>query len=211
MPALSNRSKYFILLAVAGLIGGVIFLFSSKPGGHERTPFVSPVIPILGTVPDFSFTNQTGESVTKNNLLGKIWVADFIFTRCAGPCPMITARMKTLAEKFRDNENVRFVSFSVDPVFDTPEVLSKYAAKYDADPARWHFLTGDKDEIYELSERYFHLGVGDIPAEDREALDQAIRHSTRFALVDSEGKIRGYYDSESWSSIEKIIAEIKLI
>src|SRR5687768_9883733 len=109
-------------------------------------------LPVLAEVPAFGFTDQNGKAVSSDDLKGHVWVADFVFTRCAGPCPLMTQRMVALAKKVSD-PGVRFVSFSVDPEYDTPEVLKKYAQERGAMDPRMHFLSGPKDQIYALARR----------------------------------------------------------
>lgn len=153
-------------------------------------------LPVLGEIPPFKLTERGGETVGLGDLKGKVWVADFIFTRCAGVCPLMSSNMKSLQTVLEAEQGIRFVSFSVDPDYDSPAALAEYGRRFGADTAKWFFLTGDRAEIYRLAEQHFHLGVGEVPPEEREALDQAIRHSSKFVLVDRAGRIRGYYDGE---------------
>lgn len=166
-------------------------------------------LPVFGKVADFELTERSGVKKSLGDLRGKVWIADFIFTRCAGICPLMSGKMAKIQKELKASPGVRFVSFSVDPEYDTPEVLKGYAERYGADAERWHFLTGDKKQVFDLSIQHFRLGVGDIPEEDREALDQSVQHSSKFVLVDGEGQIRGYYSSEDESSIAKLITDAK--
>lgn len=165
----------------------------------------------FGKIPDFSLVERSGKKITASDLIGKVWMADFIFTRCAGPCPLMSNRMKEMQKKLAGEPDVRLVSFSVDPEHDTPKVLTKYAERYEANGDRWLFLTGDKSQIYRLAEQHFHLGVEEIPEAERQAADQSIRHSTKFVLVDKQGKIRGYYDGTDLHAAEEILADIKIL
>jgi protein SCO1/2 len=115
----------------------------------------------FGQVPDFVLVERSGRQVTKNSFLGKVWVVDFIFTRCADECPLLTGRMARLQQAFAAVDEVRFVSITIDPAYDTPEMLAQYARNFGADPQRWFFLTGDKKTIYRLAQEGFHLGVVD--------------------------------------------------
>ncbi len=155
--------------------------------------------PDYGAVADFTFTNQNGKKVGLKELKDGIWIADFIFTRCMGPCPLLTTRMATLQGELKDVPGLSFVSFTVDPDHDTPEVLAKYAKNYGADLERWHFLTGPKGKIYELIRTSFHLAVEPQPGQTPSVTD--ILHSTFFVIVDRNGKVRGYIntDEEGWS------------
>lgn len=163
----------------------------------------------FGRIPDFVLTNQRGKSFGSADLLGRVWIADFIFTRCAGPCPLMSSGIKRLQEKLKAETNVRFVSFSVDPERDTPEVLAKYAGQFGADEEKWIFLTGDKSKIYELSTRGFFLGVSEIAPAQRESPDQSVLHSTKTVLVDKRGTIRGFYDLLAPQDFERLAADAK--
>ena len=148
----------------------------------------------LGRVPDFAFVSQTGDTVRLADLHGTLWIADFIFTHCASSCPMMTAQLGRLSSAFDAGNDVRFVSFSVDPERDTPERLSEFAAGYGADPQRWLFLTGRKAALYALIEHGFKLSVQKSTPEEIAAGAEPVLHSTRFVLVDWDGEIRGYYN-----------------
>jgi protein SCO1/2 len=154
-----------------------------------------------GTVPIFQLTNQDGQAFGSAQLRGKIWIADFIYTTCPGPCPMISSRMSEL-QKPLANTDVHLVSFTVDPAKDTPEVLRGYAKKLQAQPGRWDFLTGPQPIIYELSRDGFKLAVSD--GHDDAGIPV---HSTRMILVDRRGNIRGYYDAAEPDAITKLIAD----
>jgi protein SCO1/2 len=136
--------------------------------------------------PQFELIDQNEQPVTLKTLAGKPWIADFIFTNCAGPCPLMSAKMAELQKVLPPA--VQLVSFSVDPDRDTPAVLRQYAQGLGADETRWRFLTGDKDAIYAAS-RGMLLALQ--PGDDK----NQILHSTKFILIDREGKIRKYYDS----------------
>ena len=141
-------------------------------------------LPEIGNVPQFEFTNSDGNIVTLDNLKGKVWVADFIFTTCTMACPMMTGNMNIVHKKFKKNDNVRLVSISVYPEFDTPEVLKNYASQYDADTEKWLFLTGKEDAVKDIIRDGFKIGD----------YEDIIFHSEKFALVDKKGIIRAYYN-----------------
>jgi protein SCO1 len=165
--------------------------------------------PILGQVPDFTLTNRDGRPVRRADLAGKPWIADFIFTRCPASCPIMTARMAKLTRELPNDSAVRLVSFTVDPDHDTPQVLQQYAASFKA-PDRWLFLTGDKQELYRLSKEGFKLGIEMNPLPATGSIEP-ILHSTRFVLVDGEGKIRGYYDGFDEESMGKLERDLGAI
>ena len=154
-----------------------------------------------GTVPSFGLTNQNGQPFGSVQLAGKIWIADFVYTTCPGPCPMISSRMSEL-QKPLEKTDVHLVSFSVDPEKDTPEVLRRYAERLQAEPGRWDFLTGPKSAIYKLSHDGFKLAISD--GGDARGIPV---HSTRIALVDRHGQIRGYYDATDADAVTKLVAD----
>jgi protein SCO1/2 len=154
-----------------------------------------PSLPVLYDVPAFTLTAETGAPFSSASLKGQVWVADFIFTHCPGPC----LRMSTQMKKLQDQTSVRLVSFTVDPNRDSAEVLAGYARRYRAQPGRWTFLTGPLDQLNYLSRTVFK--VGDIEAD--------FTHSTRMILVDKEMRIRGFYDSTDEDEIAKLLAGIK--
>lgn len=154
-----------------------------------------------GTVPNFQLTNQNNQPFGSTQLAGKIWIADFIFTSCPGPCPMVSSRMSEL-QKPLEKTDVHLVSFSVDPEKDTPKVLRGYADKLKAEPVRWDFLTGSKSTIYDLSKNGFKLAVSDGNEEAGVPV-----HSTRMVLVDRHGEIRGYYEATAADAVTKVLAD----
>jgi cytochrome oxidase Cu insertion factor (SCO1/SenC/PrrC family) len=154
-----------------------------------------------GTVPAFQLVNQNGQPFGSAQLADKIWIADFIYTTCPGPCPMISSRMSEL-QKPLEKSDVHLVSFSVDPEKDTPQVLRGYAEKLQADPARWDLLTGPKSAIYKLSHDGFKLAVSD--GSDEQGIPV---HSTRMVLVDRHCRIRGYYDATEADAVTKLLAD----
>lgn len=165
--------------------------------------------PVLGQVPDFTLTNRDGRTVRRADLAGKPWIADFIFTRCPASCPIMTARMARLNRELPSDSAVRLVSFTVDPDHDTPQVLQQYAASFKA-PGRWLFLTGDKQALYHLSREGFKLGIEMNPQPASGSIEP-ILHSTRFVLVDGEGRIRGYYDGFDEESMGKLEVDLGAI
>jgi protein SCO1 len=151
-----------------------------------------------GSIPEFTLINQDGKNFGSADLRGKIWIADFIYTTCPGPCPMISSRMSEL-QKPLEKTDVHLVSFTVDPAKDTPQVLQTYAERLEAEPGRWDFLTGPQSTIYNLSRNGFKLAVGEekgVPV-----------HSTRIILVDRHGAIRGYYDAAEADAVTKLVAD----
>ncbi len=195
---LSSRAlawKISLLLIPLLVATGLFFLRQaevSRLGRHQ--------LPDLGAVPPFTLTDQTGATFGTQQLQGKVWVADFVYSTCPGPCPMISSRMSETQKPLRDTD-VQLVSFSVDPEHDTPSVLQDYADKLHAQPGRWKFLTGDKATIYRLSHDGFKLAA--TTANDGQPV-----HSTRIILVDRRGAIRGYYDATEADAVTRLLADI---
>ncbi len=165
---------------------------------------------ILGQVADFTLTDQHGRTISRADLDGSVWIATFVFTRCTLTCPIQSRWMARLQERLREEpsrESIRLVSFSVDPTFDTPEVLNKYAADLNADGDFWHFLTGSREEIWELSRNSFHLPVADVAANSA----MPIVHDPGVVLVDRQGRLRKYMDVVSNDSLEPMLQALNMV
>ena len=157
-------------------------------------------LPKLFPVPDAPLVSETGKPVSLAEMKGYVTVYDFIFTNCAGTCPMMTATLRRLTLKVDKDAKVRFVSISVDPERDTPAVLRAYAAKVRNDD-RWMFLTGDKATIVNLSVNGFKLAAGSAGASPNES----ILHSAKFVVADQDGMIRDYYGAENDDAVEHVV------
>jgi len=184
-----------IFLIVALLLGGAVMMFRKS---EQRCTMTQPPI---AEVPDFSFTTQEGKTLTKADLLGKVWVADFIFTRCAGPCPVMTSHMADLASQVSKTPNVKLVSVSVDPLYDTPAVLQQYANNIHANPMQWYFVTGPVDKISAFTQQGMKQSLVSEPG-------AMPNHSTRFLVVDQHGMIRSCHDVTDPEMEQKILGEI---
>lgn len=147
-------------------------------------------LPILGTVSDFRLTNQLGQAVSLADLRGHVWIADFIFTRCPGPCLKMTRQMKELA--LAVGPETRLVSLTTDPEFDTPQVLKTYGDRFGADAKRWIFLTGPKEDVTRLGVQSLKLTALEKKPEERESAGDLFVHSTIFVLVDKQGRMRAF-------------------
>jgi protein SCO1 len=227
------------VLVVAGAIAAGWALYS-----RQAQPTVTPQasirgLQVFGEVPDFALTERDGRRLTRADLIGKVWVADFIYTHCTDTCPLQTAQMARLQQELAAEADLLFVSITVDPARDTPRVLRTYAARYGADPARWWFLTGKKEPIYALIREGFHLSVEgpeDAPAvtrppapprrtgasgnfgpraawahQDPDFLAPAFLHSAWFVLGDRRTRIRGYYRSDAEAEIADLRRDIRLL
>jgi protein SCO1/2 len=161
-------------------------------------------------VPAFGLLNRDGTEVTDRDLLGHPWVANFIFTRCALSCPRMTSQMMRLARLVEKSGRLKRISFSVDPEYDTPEVLQQYAESWGIDDPDWLFLTGEAEAMRKLVVEGFRLGLDSSPSR---AVDprEPIVHSTRFVLVDAGARIRGYYDVFQGDELSRLAADVRAV
>jgi protein SCO1 len=153
----------------------------------------------FGQLRPFQLTSQTGQRFDSKSLEGHVWVADFFFTSCPGPCPMMSRKLGEIQKQTADIPDVKLVSFTVDPANDTPPMLASYAKRFNADASRWFFLTGAEAPLNDLGLNQFKLN----------SVDGSAVHSTRFALVDQRMRIRGYYTTDDDSFMPKLIRDIQ--
>ena len=186
-----NQKIRFIIYGIVAVMLLVTFLFKESITLDD--------LPISGSVPDFEFTDSNGETITRADMEGKVWVADFIFTTCTMACPIMTGNMNLIHKSFKDDNNVRIISISVYPEYDTPEVLKEYASRYNANTDRWHFLTGPEESVKNIIKTGFKIGD----------YEDIIFHSEKFALVDVRGNIRGYYSGMETEDMSKLKKDIK--
>ena len=187
---INTRIKIYIVVAVF-----LLATYFLNYTGKENE------LPEIGMVPEFEFVNSEQETITLNNLKGKVWVADFIFTTCTMACPMMTGNMNIIHKKYKKNDDVRLVSISVYPEYDTPEVLTKYASQYDANTSRWYFLTGEESTVKRVIKDGFKIGD----------YEDIIFHSEKFALVDKKGMIRAYYNGMKTEDMKKLKKDINIL
>ncbi len=197
---------------------GVISLFAIIGTGIYLAYQISKpvsVLPVYGPRADnaeahriaaFSLTSQLGRTITEKDVTGKIFVADFFFTTCHGICPRMTSQMQRVYETFKGNKNILFISHTVNPAYDSVQVMADYAARHGADPEQWIFLTGDKKAIYDLA-RHSYL----VDASEGTGGTEDFVHTQNFALVDRKLHIRGYYDGTDSLEINKLIGDIELL
>ncbi len=200
----SEKARRSVLPRVILVLGAVVIAwvwFTRDQAASESLP----PLPRIAKVPGFSLTRQDGRTITPDDLAGSVWVADFIFTRCAGPCPQLSLRMRSLQKGIAEfGGAVKLVSFSVDPTYDQPPVLRAYAKRYGAEPDLWWFLTcDDKPMMYELVKSGFLQALSEAKG------SAPIIHSTRFVLVDQKGDIRAWYDGLDPASKALIIRDAK--
>ena len=188
-----NRMIYFIMGAVILLGAGASWVIQKADSSHD--------IPILKPVPEFSFINQDGDPFTEKDLNDKITILDFIFTSCAGPCPIMTHNMTGLYRSFSQVEEVQFVSITVDPDVDTQDILKQYAKINGVNDARWQFITSNIEAIKDLKKNGFMLYAEELPR----------GHAIKFVLIDQNGQIRKYFDGTEEASMAVLMKDITIL
>lgn len=184
-----------LVLAIAAF---AFALYTRKSMSQAPAP-----LPILGEVnTPFEFTNQWGETITRDDLKGKVWVAYFFFTTCPSICPIMNRNAIDVQTEFAKNPDVLLVGFTVDPENDTVGVLKKWAEKHNAQRGKWHFLTGKRETLYNLSRETFKLGVD--PGDET----HPIVHSDKLVLIDRLGRIRGYYSGVNRDEVQRLLQDI---
>ncbi len=186
----SSRSVWIGLALVVATLGIIFALAKIESTAKHAQP-----LPVLGQVPDFTLTNQAEQAVTLADLRGRVWVADIIFTRCAGPCPHMTRRLKLLQDALPATSAAKLVTLTTDPDFDTPPVMTAYGGKFGADFARWLFLTGSKPEIARLAIDGLKLTTVEKKPEERADPNDLFIHSTIFVVVDKQARLRGVFET----------------
>jgi protein SCO1/2 len=188
-------SIFVIAFCVAGLAA-----CDRRPAGPagESAP---PALQRYWTLPPFSLTERSGKEITLADFTGKIWVADFFYSTCPGPCPMLSSRLSEVQKALGNAPDVRLASISTDPEKDTPEVLNAYAERFKAGP-NWFFLTGKKADIFSLARDGFKLPIADA------AGAEPIIHTTRLVLIDRTGTVRGFFDGSAEGSVHDLVRDI---
>ncbi|WP_109695282.1 SCO family protein [Chitinophaga deserti] len=194
-------TSFFVLLSI-GFMAYAGLLIKESTGkflGGEKLPVLGPP---GHTVQGFNFTDQDSNRVTQDNVKGKIYVAEYFFTTCTNICPVMNKNMEKIYAKYKDKPNFMILSHTSDPDYDSIPVLKAYAEKHGADPKNWHFLTGDKLQLYKLARESYLVDDGKFTGEDD------FVHTQWFALVDGEGQIRGLYEGTKAKDIDKLITDI---
>ncbi len=201
--------KYLIIIVLVAI--GV----SACEPNEKRLPYYYPIVEgeiqsnLPGdyeVLPDFRLVNQNGDSIGKEDIKGKVIVADFVFTSCPGICPTLTSHMTQIQEAFLKDDKVQILSFSVDPSYDTPEVLRAYVEKYEIDTDRWMLLTGEKEKMYDLIQNGFRLS-----AYEDSLAPGGIYHDQRFVLLDGSFHFRGYYFGTKQEDLDQLKEDISFL
>lgn len=158
------------------------------------------------TIPNFSFVNQDSVIINNDSLKNSIYVADFFFTSCPSICPIMSKNMLSVYNEYKGNNEVRFISHTIDPKHDTVAVLKKYADKLGVEGTQWSFLLGDRDSVYTLAKNgYMNY------AQENDSIPGGVEHSGYFILVDKERRIRGAYDGTDKQQVENLKADIEVL
>jgi len=208
-----------VAIALVAFAAGVVWTWQEwgvTQRGWQEKPVLEG-LKVYGTVPDFSLIERSGRKVTLADLTGKVWVVLFFYTDCRDICPLIVPQMGLLHLEYKTDpefrSEIRFVSITVDPERDTPQVLKEFAGRFRADPELWLFLTGDKAEIYRLTQEGFKVGMGEVenPPEVKQETgeEKDILHSSRLILVDRKAQIRGYYSGIDAEAMVRLRRDLK--
>jgi protein SCO1/2 len=208
----NNRMILGVCAIAITLLAGYFFMKNAKQEPIRHLPFYRGLkniqLPdsVVHEVPDFSFLNQEGKTITKKNIAGKIYVADYFFTTCQSICPVMKKQMNRVYKEFLNDSEVVFLSHTVDPETDTVATMKEFAQRFNADPKKWMFLTGGKKELYDQARNGYFLdpSTGNGDADD-------FIHTQNFALVDKNFHIRGYYDGTDSADVNRLITEIKVL
>jgi cytochrome oxidase Cu insertion factor (SCO1/SenC/PrrC family) len=189
VPRIEWRIGVGLALAVLTLLLAFL-LVRLKPHTAPGQP-----LPVISQIADFSLTNQNGRAVSLADLRGQPWVADIIFTRCPGPCLKMTKQMQALQDALPPDSQAKLVTLTTDADFDTPPVLKAYAERFQADPQRWMFLTGTKQEVAKLAIDSLKLTAIEKKPEERESPEDLFVHSTLFVVADKQSRLRRVFET----------------
>lgn len=211
-----------LLVALIFVAGVIVAYFLTNSSGNEKPLKIYNPIDVESemvdkdlvrkgyghTIQEFSFTDQTGKSYGSKDLKGKIYVAEYFFTTCGTICPKMNAQMQRVQEAFKGNDQFKILSFTVDPETDSVAQMKNYADGHLADPKQWHFLTGNKNDLYKLARRSFFV-LKPAEAVNQGDVGSDFIHTNYFVLVDTKKRIRGYYDGTNPQEVDKLIGDIR--
>lgn len=161
-------------------------------------------------IEDFAFYNQNGKYIKSGDIKGGIWVVEYFFATCKGICPTMNSQLKRVQKAYINDNSVKIMSFTVDPEKDTIEALKKYAIEHDAINGKWHFFTGKRSDLYQLARKSFFL-LKPAEAENLDYSGGDFMHTNNFVLIDSQRRIRGYYDGTNPDEVDELIADIRIL
>ena len=215
--------KRILFLVVFFILGVTITYFMIKPSKEKSLPVINPVdvneemvdpellrIGYGHKIGNFSFLNQDGKVVTQQDVKGKVFVAEYFFTTCGTICPIMNVQMQRVHKVYQANNNVRILSFTVDPKVDTVAQMKRYAVAHGADAKSWFFLTGTQEKLYELARKSFFV-LKPAETENQGDVGSDFIHTNNFVLVDKEMRIRGYYDGTNSKEVDELIGDMALL
>ncbi|MDP3556795.1 MAG: SCO family protein [Bacteroidota bacterium] len=196
------------------IIASILFIAACNTNSNQK----KLLLPIYGekkignidtiyhTIGEFSLTNQFGETITNKTVENKIYVADFFFATCQSICPAMSANLKDVQKAFENDDSLLILCHTVNPLHDTVEVLNAYSVEYGAKKNKWHFLTGNKKEIYDLAKNSYLVN-----ALEADGSPEGFLHSELLLLIDKKGRIRAMYDGTDKIQVQKLIKDINLL
>ncbi|MEZ4889897.1 MAG: SCO family protein [Crocinitomicaceae bacterium] len=212
--------KSIVLIVIVAIIGITLFYVNNQPK-EAQLPIYNPVdinpevvdtslqrVGIGHTIGDFSFTNQNGQTITRKDVDGKVYVVEYFFTTCGSICPIMNTQMQRVQKKYAQHDDFKILSFTVDPKNDTVAQMKRYAAQHHANDKQWWFLTGDKEQLYDLARKSFFV-LKPAEAENVGDAGSDFIHTNNFVLIDKKQRIRGYYDGTNPQSVDSLITDIE--
>lgn len=192
------KNKYYIGIPILLMAASALFI---TQGTKHSKNLHSYNLPLISMISHFELYDQAGQKFGWQQLQGHVWIANFIFTRCQGSCPILTKSFVYVQQQLKKYKDIKFVSITMDPKFDRPDVLKEFGKQYKADFSKWTFLTGDQEKIIKLAKSAFKIPAGKNPE----------MHSTRMVLIDQQGNIRGYYEGLEKESLNTLIKHVKIL
>ena len=210
MSKLNTRATEWIVFGGIGavMIFVLVAFLSDQSKPEPQQALQEERLPVYWQLSPFELTNQSGKIVSLDSLKGNVWLCDVIFTRCPGPCTQMTQQMKAIQDKLPKDEPIKLISFTTDPVFDTPKVLERYGKKFEADTSQWSFLTGEKPQVHHAITNSLRQVMMEKDEADRQSPTDFFIHSTVFVLIDQEGNIRKTYEGLKPETHAQILADI---
>lgn len=210
----------FLVIITSIIIG--YFMLKPKPS-EENLPIINPVdlneemvdptmlrIGYGHKIGSFSFLNQDRKEITLESVRGKVFVVEYFFTTCGTICPKMNLQMQRVQEKYRGNQDLKILSFTVNPEVDTVEQMKKYADEHKADHSQWYFLTGTREKLYDLARKSFFV-LKPAEAQNLGDVGSDFIHTNNFVLVDKQLRIRGYYDGTNPKEVDKLMKDVGLL
>ncbi len=201
---MEKKYIYLIVFILAGTLGGIALVKQQQKKAIVTLPIFGNPGHVIG---NYTFVNQNNETVTPATFENKIYVADYFFTTCKSICPIMSNTLQHINETYSTEERIKYISHTVDPEYDSAAVLASYAKAHNATTSKWHFVTGNKKELYDVA-RYMYLLPKLAPGDG--GTDDFI-HSQYLVLVDTKKRIRGFYDGTSPNDEKKLIADIETL